>query len=220
MSHKTLWGIIAALGIACLAEGLYIYTQKKERKAAPQPWDDFGKWSQEVRKNLPLGSPIPFRQFDRLFNDKFFSHRFDPFEQMENFPKRFGHLFEEEERSLLGRSWRDWFQNRMDVTDIRPEVKSTADEVIVSLKIPGLEGESLNIDINKDRIRISYSAKTLQEKKDEKGGFYGKSESVRQYEKVMPIPDGADPGQSRTVKEGDTIKIIFKKRKPGESASP
>ena len=45
----------------------------------------------------------------------------------------------------------------MGVTGIESETKTTDKEVILILKIPGLSGESVNI--NDDRIRIAYDAK-------------------------------------------------------------
>jgi HSP20 family molecular chaperone IbpA len=116
-----------------------------------------------------------------------------------------------DEQSLFSRSYGDWFNSRMNVTNISPEVKTTEKEVILSFKIPGLDGESMNININKDRIRIAYDAKTITDKKDEKGGSYLRSESSQHFEKIMPIPKGADAKDNRIVHEGDTVKIIFKK---------
>lgn len=213
MREKLLWCAVGALGAACVGQGCYIYTQheKRRRPAVEDFWKEQDEWISETRKNMLGGGPIPFRKFDELFDDDFFGRRFDPFSEVESFHKRFSPLFPNDERSLLGRSWRDWFQDRMGVADIRPEIKTTDDQVILSLKIPGLAGESLNIDVNADRIRIAYDAKTLQEKKDEGGGSYFKSRSVRHFEKIMPIPDGADPEKSRVLQEGDTVKIIFEK---------
>ena len=51
----------------------------------------------------------------------------------------------------------------------------------------------------------------MQTRTDAKGREVFKSESVRHFEKVMPIPEGANPQKNRIVHEGDTIKIIFEK---------
>ena len=221
MKHAILWCAVGLLGATCVGQGYYIYTQQKksERPAVEDFWKGQDKWISEARKNMFGGSPVPFRKFDDLFDDAFFGRRFDPFAEMENFHNRFNPLFPSEDRSLLGRSWRDWFQDRMDVTGIRPETKTTDDQVILSLKIPGLEGESLNIDVNEDRIRIAYDAKTMQDKRNEKDGSYFKSQSVRRFEKIMPIPDGADPNRNKIVHEGNAVKIIFEKRRNEASQS-
>lgn len=214
MSNKVLWCVIAMLAATCVGEAYYIHTKNKNDKPASlqDPLADQDKWIAEARKNLFKGYPIPFRQFDDLFNDDFFGRKFDPFAEIENFHKRFNPLFNDEEKPMFGRSWNNWFQNRMGIADIRPETTTTDKEVILSLKIPGLAGESLNINVNDDRIRIAYDAKSVQDKKDEKGSSYFKSESMRHFEKIMPIPEGADPKKNRIVHEGNTVKIIFEKR--------
>jgi HSP20 family molecular chaperone IbpA len=116
-----------------------------------------------------------------------------------------------DEQSIFSRSYGDWFDSRMNVANISPEVKTTEKEVILSFKIPGLDGESLNINVNDDRIRVSYDAKTIREEKAAKGASSFRSETVQHFEKIMPIPDGADAKDNRIVHEGGTVKIIFKK---------
>lgn len=198
MKNKLLWCAVGVLGVTCVGQGYYIHAQNKrnERPAI----EEFGKEQYE---------------FDDLFNDDFFARRFDPFAKIENFHKGLGPLLPNEERSLLDRSWRDWFEDRMAVADIHPEIETTDEQVILSLKIPGLEGESLNININDDRIRIAYDIRTLQDKKDGQGASYFRSQSVRHFEKILPIPDGADPKRNRIVHEdgvkGRVVKIIFEK---------
>jgi len=212
MSKMVLWAIIGVLAATSLGQGYYIYAQHHPKKPAVRdPWDERDKWISEARKNLLRQSPVPFSRFDDLFDDRFFGRGFDPFGEIERFHERMRALLGETERPLFSRSWDDWFEDRMDVTDIRPEVKTTDEEVILSLKIPGLAGESLNINVNDNRIRIAYDAKTVQDKKDDKGRSYFKSESARHFEKVMPVPNGADAKDYRMVHEGDVIKIIFKK---------
>lgn len=182
MSNKILWCAVGLLSVACAAQACYIHTQNKTEKANPGINDIFreqDKWIRKARKKMLGSAPVPFRQFDDLFNDDFFGRRFDPFEEM-------------------------------DFAEIESESKITANEVIVSLKIPGLKGESLNVDINDDRIRVAYDAKSVEEKKSSQGAY--RSESVRRFEKIMPVPEEADPRKNRVVHEGNLIKIIFDRR--------
>lgn len=214
MSKTVLWAIIGILSAASAGEGYYIYAQHQSKKpaVAQDLWAQQEQWLSEARKHMSQRAPVPLKQFDDLFNDDFFGHRFDPFREIEQFHKRMRSMLGETEQPLFNRSWDDWFENRMSVANIHSEVKTTDKEVILAFNIPGLNGESLNININNDRIRVSYDAKSVQDKKDEKGGSYFKSESVQHFEKVMPIPAQADPAKSRIVHEGDVVKIIFEKR--------
>ncbi|MEK7233389.1 MAG: Hsp20/alpha crystallin family protein [Elusimicrobiota bacterium] len=210
-------GIVSTLlllAATCLGQAYYVHAEAENKaKQGAAPADDFrkeqDKWISEVRKHMFGGTPIPFRRFDDLFNDDFFGRRFDPFAEIENLHRQMSPLFPKDQRLLFEHSWDDWFQDRMGVTGIESETKTTDKEVILILKIPGLSGESVNI--NDDRIRIAYDAKTVQTRTDAKGREVFKSESVRHFEKVMPIPEGANPQKNRIVHEGDTIKIIFEK---------
>lgn len=214
MNNKILLGIAGLLFIACAGEGYYIHKLKKNQQATtPQDvWIDQNKWMSEVRKIFLMGNTVPFKDFDDLFNDKFFDRKFDPFAEIDRFHNKLNPFFNNSEKSLFGKSWDDWFQNRMDVADINPETNITDKEVILSIKIPGLKGESLNVNVNDNRIRIAYDAKSVQSKKDDKSGIDFSSQSIQHFEKIMPIPGEADPTKSRIVQDGDTVKIIFEKR--------
>jgi HSP20 family molecular chaperone IbpA len=180
--------------------------------AAPDFWAEQDKWMDRARKNLLQGSPIPFKDFDELFNDRFFSRRRDPFAEMLEFQKRLDSELGGREKTLFGRSWNDWFVDRMDLAAIEEKTRETDKEVIVEMKIRGLDGDSLNIDVNGTRIRVAYDAKKHEEKKDGNGREIFRSESVQHFEKVMPIPENADSRKSRIIKEGDVVKIIFDRR--------
>lgn len=213
MRNKILWCAVGLLSAACAAQAYYIHSQNKAATDKPSISDvvrEQDKWIAEARKNMLGRAPVPSRQFDDLFNDDFFGRRFDPFAEIESFQKRMAPLLSEDQRSMFGQSWKDWFNDRMDVAGIQSETKSTDKEVVVSFKVPGLDGESLKVDVNDDRIRVAYDAKTVEEKKGENGAY--RNESVRHFEKIMPIPGDADPKKNRVVPEGNRIKIIFERR--------
>lgn len=111
-------------------------------------------------------------------------------------------LQREEQESLRGRSFEEWFLAKVSVAGIRSEIKNTEDQVIVSFTIPGLKGESLKVVINDVLIRASYSARS----------FIEDVEAVRQFETVMPVPPNADARRHRFLQEGEGFKIIFEKR--------
>lgn len=217
MTKTGLWCLVGALSVGCIGQGCYIYAQKNAEKGAREtgkerPRTPLEDWRAEAEKNLLKGGPFPFSRFDELFDDDFFSRRFDPFAEIEQFQSRFSPLLKEEQRSLFGRSWGEWFENRMGLGDLDPVVEDRGDKIVVSLKIPGAEDASLNVRINRDRIRISYDAKAVEEKKDESGKVVGRSESVRHFEKILPVPEGADPDTGRLERSKGAVEIIFDKR--------
>ena len=214
MSNKILWCAVGLLGAVCAAQAYYMRSQSKTEQTKPAVGDvlrEQEKWFLEARKNMLGETPVPFRRFDDLFNDDFFGRRFDPFSEIASFQKRMAPYLSDDQRSVLGQSWKDWFHARMDLAEIRPDIKSTDKELVVSFRIPGLAGESLNVDVNDDRIRIAYDSKTVEEKKSAQGSYRG--ESTRHFEKIMPVPEDADPKKNRIAHEGNLVKIIFEKRR-------
>lgn len=130
--------------------------------------------------------------------------------EIENLKKRMTPLWQEEQESLQGQSFEDWFQARTAVSGIRSEIKITDHQVIVAFKIPGLKAESLKITVNDVLIRASYSARSFIEDKDARGVYRG--EAVRQFETVMPVPPNADSSKHRFIPQGEGFRIIFEKR--------
>lgn len=212
MSQTVLWAVLLVLAAVGAGQGPSASARDRgEKPAVRDLLAEHRKWLDEVRRHLFRREPVPFSRFDDMFGEDFFGPGDDPFREMEGFRRRMRALLGEAERPLFSRSWDDWSESRMNVASMRPELKTTEDEVILAIKVPGLDGESLSIDVNEDRIRVSYDAKIVRDDKDEKGGAYFKSESAQHFEKVMPIPEGADAKDNRIVREGDTVRIIFKK---------
>ena len=211
--NKVAW-LAGALFVVCLLQTAYIFRQKRKAQSliVPPPVVDLSDWVTQADKEMAQGRPVPFRSFDSLFNDRFFNRKFDPFSEMEKTFSAIDPLFKEEHKPLFEKSWDDWFGQRMNTTDISTQVSSSANQVIVSAKIAGLKEGSLNVNVDENRIRMSYSAKKTQEQKDAKGNIIQRSESEQDFEKILPIPQEADPKRFNIVQNGDEVKIIFDKR--------
>lgn len=221
MKQRILWAFIALLATTCVAQGYYIHHQQRPqtpRPAAPEALLREDEWFQQARKRMLEGAPIPFKDFDELFDDRFFGRRFDPFAEMLELQKRFDSRLSQDQKSLFSRSWDDWFSDRMGLSAIEAKTKETDKEVVMELRIPGIDRDSLNIDVNESRVRVAYDAKDVQNKKDGSGREYFRSESIRHFEKVMPVPENADGRGSRIEREGDVVKIIFPRRQRGVKA--
>lgn len=221
MKQRILWGIIALLATTCVAQGYYIHIRQRPqnpRPEAPEALLREDEWFKQARKRMLEGAPIPFKDFDELFDDRFFGRRFDPFAEMRELQKRFDSRLGQDQKPLFSRSWDDWFSDRMGLSAIAAKTKETDKEVVVELSIPGLDKDSLNIDVNESRIRVAYDAKDARNKKDGSGREYFRSESIRHFEKLMPVPENADGRSSRIERQGEVVKIIFPRRKRGAKA--
>lgn len=119
-------------------------------------------------------------------DDRYLTGRPDPFAEMLEFP--------------------DWFGDRMDLAGIQEKTRETDKEVVVEMKINGLDKDSLKIEVDDSRIRAAYDAQKREEKKDASGREIFRRESVQHFEKIIPVPADADPRKSRIVKEGDVVK--------------
>lgn len=210
MFHKILVVILPALVFGATASLFAAETAKSEYL---DPWAREKPWAMEAKEILAQKLPIPPDHFDKLFNDSFFGRKFDPFEEVESAEDRLAPLFKEEDRALFRRSFRNWFESRMEVVPLNPVVTSTKFKITLAFKVPDTaEGKSFKVDISKSRIRISYERRESSEKNDAKTGVHEKNESIQQVEKVMPVPPGADASSARTEREGDTVKIVFDRK--------
>ena len=184
-------GLRCAAGLLCAA-GL-------AQAAGPRFQDietEQEKWIEEIRMRLSPSEPVPFSKFDELFDDEFFRRKYDPFAEIDSFPRRMGPFLSEEQRSLFARSLDDWLKERMEVSSIQSAVKITEREVVASFRIRGLKRGSLRVGVTSHRIRISYNLQEAQHR----------------FEKLIPVPAGADAGVYRILREGNSFKIVFAKR--------
>lgn len=209
MRQRAFWTFVALIAAAGVAKGS---SSDGHATAAPDPWAEQEQWIEQARKSLLLGSPTSFKDFDELFNDRFFSRRRDPFAEMLEFQKRLDSEIGSPEKAFFGPSRNDWFGDRMALSAIQEKTREAGKEVIVELKLAGLDKDSLNININSSRIRVAYDAKKVEDKKDGSGREIFKTESIQHFEKIMPIPANADPQKNRIEREGNVVKIIFPKR--------
>lgn len=117
---------------------------------------------------------------------------------------------QQEAEALQGQAFEEWFQAKVAVSGIKSDVKVTDDQVIVTFKVPGLKAETLRIAISDVLIRANYSARSFVEDKNAQGAY--RSEAVRQFETIMPVPSNADASKHKLFPEAEGFKIIFEKR--------
>lgn len=130
---------------------------------------------------------LPMRGFEALFDDHFFSRRYEPFVDR-------------------------WLAEGLDRPALQARTKETGEKVVVELRIPGLDAGSLDVSVDDSRIRVAYDAKEVRSGKDRSGREYFRGVSVRHFERIMPVPESADGRDGRIERDGDLVKIIFKRR--------
>lgn len=179
------------------------------------PWTGLRAWQDRVQKDLEAGRPVPPARFDELFDDAFFGTRADPFALIDGFDEHFRPLLDDRDRSSFGRSWRDWRNDRMGLGAVKSRVEQKDDSVVLVFDVPGLDADSVKVDVTRGGVRLVYDAFTVEKKTDATGRVVARSESSSRFEKVVPVPPGADPEKYRVEKKGKTIRLVFERRGSG-----
>ncbi|OGS14382.1 MAG: hypothetical protein A2234_10480 [Elusimicrobia bacterium RIFOXYA2_FULL_58_8] len=216
MSTKTLYGVIGLLLIACLGQAYYIYSKKPASPLAASRTDwpsRTDKLQQDVRQKLRKGEALQPALFDDFFNDEFFGRRFNPFAEMERMHRQMAEMFRESEKLQFDDSWGKWFSERIGMGEFKTAISRTDKNVVLAMTIPGVDGKNADININNDRIKISFTIRNVQDKKD---SVAMRSETSQSYVKIMPFPDDAVPGTAKTVMDKHTIIITFDKKTNGQ----
>ncbi|OGR42277.1 MAG: hypothetical protein A2X35_00810 [Elusimicrobia bacterium GWA2_61_42] len=227
MREKYLWLVIAALTALTLGQACYIYEcglSAKEipektpvqsdmpqkgysEKASDAQWAEFEKWRDRIHAEINRGKPLAERDFDAFFDERFFSRRPRPFDEMERIRRQMSDLFNAPEKSSFEEYWEKWFEQRLRMTQFRTELIRTGRELILEIYVPGLAATAADINITGERIRMSFSAKTSSGEKTA-GGLI-KKESSQNYVKILPVPAEAVAGTGRVEIYGDRVKIKF-----------
>ena len=211
MGTRAPWGIAALLGVACLAEAGYIVVHRAAASAptkgaaALQPREELDRWDRHLHEEIARTGKLVDEDFDKLFGDDFFRRRFDPFAEINRARHRLEEGLEGPERSLFSSSFNDWFSKRMDLAGITTKIAEQDKNVTVTFGIPGLKEDSVKLDVNANRIRFRYEAG----KDVKKGG--SDVETTERVEKILPLPDGADPNGFEVRKGKDEVTLVFHK---------
>lgn len=212
MKEKVLYSALVILLLACLGQAYYIYSQKKASESAQRNnWPArTEKLNQDVLRHIRRGEALPPAVFDDFFNDDFFGRRFNPFAEMERVHRQMAQMFQESERRMLDNSWDSWFNDRIGMDAFKTSVYRTDKNVSIAVDIPGIDNRTADININEDRIKISFTATNVQDKKDEKGAMH--RESSRSYTKIMPIPEDAVAASAKTSIANGKVTITFDRK--------
>jgi len=91
-------------------------------------------------------------------------------------------------------------------------VQETAQHVIVTADIPGVDPKKVNVEISSGAIKLSGST---QEEKEQKGkNFYRKERSSRSFERVVPLPCPVKESEAKANAKNGVLTITLPKVNP------
>jgi len=204
--------LVVFLAAVCVVEGIIIY--KQDKKDSPkQSVETFESFSSNMLDKLKREQKEQDDMFDRFFDDDFFSRQPDPFAEMQRLQKQLDEMMGRNHRGIFRDSWNSWFGERFfgGSDGVVFDQKEKNDSYIITLRIPNLEENKLDIKIEQDGISISGEFSQTAEKKDPDGNVLSKREVNRTISKKFPIPDDADYEKAHVDNKKDKIIIVLPK---------
>lgn len=225
MKEKTLWTLVAVFALLSTGEAYYIFGGRRaERPAAARaeapnpaapayqaPWKELEDWRKTLDSRLSGGGALNNRDFDSFFNDSFFRRRFTAFDQMERIHREMMSAFEGQKKREFGDSWDKWFSDRLGMNGFDTRVSRSGGKVLMTISVPGLDAGKAAVNVNRDRVRLSFTARSAGGEKNARGSV--RSESEESFEKILPVPPGADGNTARVSVKGDTVTVTFAEKK-------
>lgn len=205
--------LMVLLAVACVVEGIFIYTQyvKNDSKHANDTFESFSlnmldKFKRERKERDDM--------FDRFFDDDFFSKQSDPFAEMQRLQRQLDDMMGKNHRGTFRDSWDSWFGDRFfgGSEEIEFDQKENKNSYIITLRIPNLKENKLDIKIDQDGISISGDFSQIAEKKDADGNVISKREVHRTISKKFTIPGDADHEKAKVKNKKDKIIITLPKK--------
>ncbi|HOX23626.1 MAG TPA: Hsp20/alpha crystallin family protein, partial [Elusimicrobiales bacterium] len=101
--------------------------------------------------------------------------------------------------SEFQRSLNDWSRQRLSREDFKTYVTEMGEHVTLSIEVPGLNQQSINLNITESAVLFSFESR--------RGG-----RQDNPHMKIYPIPPAARPGSERISITGDTVRIVFARK--------
>jgi len=205
---------VVFLFIVCVIQSAILLKFYDDKDPSNSFLNSFDTYSSHLNQKLNNQTKDNFDLFDRFFNDDFFSHNTDPFKEMDRLSKELEQRMGGGNRNRLKNYWDEWTGKRFSKSDhhITVETKEEKDAYIVTIKIPDLEENSLNIDIRNDVISIEGTFHKKVERKDPNGQVIGTHEIKQTFSKQIPIPDSTNAEDANFLTEKDRVIITLPKQ--------
>jgi HSP20 family protein len=94
-------------------------------------------------------------------------------------------------------------------------VKETSDKVIVTIELPGVQKDNINIHVEGMNLIIEAQSQSGNENK--KRGFFSFSKSYTGFRHIVRLPTPVDKDNSQAHYESGVLRIVLKKQKSRDS---
>ena len=168
----------------------------------------FNRLMNKFRKDMNSTNDI----YDEFFNDDFFRMSNNPFKEMERMRAQMSKSFHNNKWSFFDQSWDNWYGSKHGFSDIEVNTEDKGDKLIMKLKIPGLQSNSINISVDDKAIKMDCEIREAKEDQDDKGQTYRKSSSYRRFSRMIPVPANVDRNKAEINTKGEEITITFPKK--------
>jgi HSP20 family molecular chaperone IbpA len=206
-------GLVGALAIVCVGEGVVIYRHQRGLSPETIADHDITSFSSLLNHRMQADRNDNWRMFDRFFNDDFFSGRKDPFVDMDRLHKQMENMMENGLKDPFNASWDSWYGNRFlgGQSDMNVQTVKKGNDYLVTLTIPNLKDDKLNITVDSHGIAVNGYYSQSAEKKDDKGNIISREDVRRTVTSSVPLPDGADYHNARIDRMPDRLVITLPK---------
>lgn len=149
--------------------------------------------------------------FDEFFSENYFSTNPEPFKQIENFRAMMKEMIKDYDLNYFENMYNEWYKERLGSAEFGINTETKKDKTIVTIQIPGLDANNVDININDKRIKISGSYSKANEVRDSKNNVVSTSQEYRSFSKILSVPGETVPGKAQIKVEKDVITITFPK---------
>lgn len=219
---RTLSTILTFTLLAPLAAAQVKPVPRQTDKAAADPEQvsenmikDVDNWLGRLDARLEAGKPVLPRDFDSFFGDSFFENSDDPERDMRAARKRISDRLGN--KAGVSDAYGKWMTEKLSPADLSPKVLSGPKNITVTFTAPGNAEGRLKASVSGGLIKISYASRATRTAKRSDGAETAESFS-RKQQRVMPVPEGADPGRYSMKASGNGIEIIFDRLKKNDGA--
>lgn len=130
------------------------------------------------------------------------SYSWDPFSEMQQMRQRMNQLFDESFDHGLGGASSGFLSPQTDI-------KAEDNRYIITLDIPGMDKESINVEVKNGTLVVSGQRSAQQESKGDK--FYSQQRSFGQFLKTFPLPVDAKEDQLEARYDKGVLEIIVQR---------
>jgi len=122
--------------------------------------------------------------------------------------------FEEEMRKMRERMERLFAELRrpLELEIRRPitEMQETSDTIILTMELPGVEKQDINIEVTENRIKVKAARKKAEEIK--KKGYYRATKEAGTFYHEETLPAAVIPEKAEATYKNGVLKIILPKK--------